>query len=100
MKKILFFILCVALYACTTDSVKMNVNEHGTEWKWNGGTIVVNSPEREAGQKSVLGLTVPKMEVVRVGFVGIMSLLVISIHRTERGSTSPISSVILEEADC
>ncbi|CBK24287.2 uncharacterized protein [Blastocystis hominis] len=25
---------------------------------------------------------------------------IISIHRTERGSTSPISSVILEEADC
>ena len=49
----------------------VNVNEHGTEWKWDGGTIVVKTPEREVGQKSVLGLTVPKMEVVRVGFVGL-----------------------------
>ena len=31
------------------------------------GTIVIETPERPAGQKSVLGLTVPKMEVVRVG---------------------------------
>ena len=71
MKKILFFILCVAFYACTADTHKVNVNEHGTEWKWDGGTIVVKTPEREVGQKSVLGLTVPKMEVVRVGFVGL-----------------------------
>ena len=71
MKKILFFILCVAFYACTADTDKVNVNEHGTEWKWDGGTIVVKTPEREAGQKSVLGLAAPKMEVVRVGFVGL-----------------------------
>ena len=71
MKKILFFILCVAFCACTADTDKVNVNEHGTEWKWDGGTIVVKTPEREAGQKSVLGLAAPKMEVVRVGFVGL-----------------------------
>ena len=71
MKKILFLILCVAFCACTTDTSKVNVNEHGTEWKWDGGTIVVKTPERESGQKSVLGLTAPKMEVVRVGFVGL-----------------------------
>lgn len=34
-------------------------------------TIVIDTPERPAGQKSVLGLTTPKMEVVRVGFVGL-----------------------------
>ena len=71
MKKILFLILCVAFCACTTDTSKVNVNEYGTEWKWDGGTIVVKTPEREVGQKSVLGLTAPKMEVVRVGFVGL-----------------------------
>lgn len=47
------------------------VNEYGTEWKWNNGTIEVTSPEREPGQKSVLGLTLPAMESVRVGFVGL-----------------------------
>ena len=71
MNKILCFLVCMAFCACTNETTKVNVNEHGTEWKWDGGTIVVNSPEREPGQKSVLGLTVPKMEVVRVGFVGL-----------------------------
>lgn len=42
-----------------------------TQWEWNKGTIVVKSPERPAGQKCALGLTVPKMKVVRVGFVGL-----------------------------
>ena len=42
-----------------------------TKWHWNKGTIVVDSPERPAGQQSVMGLTAPKMEVVRVGFVGL-----------------------------
>lgn len=39
--------------------------------KWDKGTIVIDTPERPSGQKSVLGLTIPKMEVVRVGFVGL-----------------------------
>ena len=42
-----------------------------TKWHWNKGTIVVDTPERPAGQKSAIGLTAPKMEVVRVGFVGL-----------------------------
>ena len=42
-----------------------------TKWYWNKGTIVVDTPERPAGQKSAIGLTAPKMEVVRVGFVGL-----------------------------
>ena len=32
---------------------------------------MIKSPERPAGQESVIGLTVPKMNVVRVGFVGL-----------------------------
>ena len=35
------------------------------------GTIVTQVPERPAGQESALGLTVPKMPVVRVAFVGL-----------------------------
>ena len=42
-----------------------------TAWHWQGGTIVVDTPERPSGQKSALGLTVPKMETVRVAFVGL-----------------------------
>lgn len=42
-----------------------------TKWHWDKGTIVIDSPERPAGQETVLGLTVPKMKAVRVAFVGL-----------------------------
>lgn len=32
---------------------------------------MIDSPERPAGQKDVIGLTLPKMKTVRVGFVGL-----------------------------
>ena len=41
----------------------------GTKWHWDKGTIVVETPERPAGQQNVLGLTAPKLKTVRVGFV-------------------------------
>lgn len=44
---------------------------NGTEWKWKKGTIVMETPERPEGQCSALGLRAPKLEVVRVGFVGL-----------------------------
>ncbi|WP_299230347.1 Gfo/Idh/MocA family oxidoreductase [uncultured Bacteroides sp.] len=71
MKKLFILALCASLYACSPKPSSENINVHGTEWTWNDGTIVVKSPEREAGQKSVLGFAAPKMEVVRVGFVGL-----------------------------
>ena len=42
-----------------------------TKWHWEEGTIVIDTPKRPAGQQHVLGLTVPKMDVVRVAFVGL-----------------------------
>ncbi len=42
-----------------------------TKWHWDKGTIVVETPERPAGQQHVLGLTAPKLQTVRVGFVGL-----------------------------
>lgn len=47
------------------------VSDKGTKWSWDKGTIVVETPERPAGQTSVIGLTAPKIEAVRVGFVGL-----------------------------
>ena len=43
----------------------------GTSWTWENGTIVPRTPERPAGQQSVVGLTAAPMEVVRVAFVGL-----------------------------
>lgn len=40
-------------------------------WSWEGHTIVTETPSRPDGQKHVLNLTAPKMEAVRVGFIGL-----------------------------
>ncbi len=42
-----------------------------TKWHWEKGKMVVETPQRPAGQKDVLGLRLPKMKTVRVGFVGL-----------------------------
>lgn len=42
-----------------------------TKWHWEEGTIVVETPNRPAGQQSALALTAPKLNCVRVGFVGL-----------------------------
>lgn len=43
------------------------------DWPYQtvNGTIVTQTPERPAGQQSALGLTTPKLKIVRVGFVGL-----------------------------
>ncbi len=42
-----------------------------TKWHWEKGTIVVDTPERPAGQKDAINLTTPKIQTVRVAFVGL-----------------------------
>ena len=73
MKGLKFLLLgvCVAFAACSAQSPSVQVSDKGTHWSWDKGTIVVETPERPAGQTSVIGLTTPKMDVVRVGFVGL-----------------------------
>ena len=67
---ILLGFLLIIFTACS-QSPSVQISEKGTRWSWDKGTIVVETPERPAGQTDVIGLTVPKMEVVRVGFVGL-----------------------------
>ena len=61
----------VLTLTCTPAQLLAQSLSPSTQWEWNKGTIVIKSPERPAGQESVIGLTVPKMNVVRVGFVGL-----------------------------
>ena len=42
-----------------------------TKWHWDKGTIVIDTPERPAGQEHVLGLAVAPVKTVRIGFVGL-----------------------------
>lgn len=66
IRKIYFLVVCTccALMSCTSVSEQSG-------WHWEKGTIVVDVPERPAGQEHAIGLTAPKLEVVRVGFVGL-----------------------------
>lgn len=42
-----------------------------TKWHWDKGTIVIETPERPAGQEHVLGLKADPIQTVRVAFVGL-----------------------------
>ena len=56
---------------CGTVTIHAQSQSESTKWHWEKGTIVIDTPERPAGQKDAIGLTAPKLEVVRVGFVGL-----------------------------
>ena len=57
IKNLLIASLLVAAVACTSNKT--------------AGPIKVKVPARPAGQENVIGLTVPAMDTVRVGFVGL-----------------------------
>ena len=60
------------MIACTNKpQQEVYTSAYGTSWHWEKGTIVVDTPERPAGQEHVLGLVTSKLSVVRVGFVGL-----------------------------
>lgn len=69
--KIVMAAAAVLVPAVSCIPVSAEVNQYGTEWHWNKGTIEVETPDRQPGQQSVLGLALPPMESVRVGFVGL-----------------------------
>lgn len=58
------FIAATLLVGCNTGSQKRESNEPVQP-------IQTEVPERPAGQKHVLGLTTPKIDTVRVGFIGL-----------------------------
>ena len=68
MKKLLTLV-AVACCSFVASAQSLSVTEN--DWHWEKGTIVVNTPQRPAGQTDVLGLTAPKLETVRVAFVGL-----------------------------
>ena len=66
-------ILCTLFLLCGLGLLPAQAQSTSptTRWHWEEGTIVIDTPERPAGQTHVLGLTAPKLKVVRVGFVGL-----------------------------
>lgn len=72
MKKFkLFSLAFAALLSLGTLTASAQSLSPSTKWHWNKGKIVIETPERPAGQKDVLGLALPKMKTVRVGLVGL-----------------------------
>ena len=63
---LLFLLILLALPLTSRSQVAF-------DWPYQivDGTIVPQTPERPAGQQSALGLTTPRLKVVRVGFVGL-----------------------------
>ena len=46
----------VLTLTCTPAQLLAQSLSPSTQWEWNKGTIVIKSPERPAGQESVIGL--------------------------------------------
>lgn len=66
MKKL--FIACAASLALSIALAGCNSQPQGTAV---GTPIKVETPERPAGQEDVIQLTAPKLDTVRVGFIGL-----------------------------
>lgn len=83
---------CLMVSACSTQSFQ--TNEHGTRWRWDNGIIVVETPERPANQKSVTGLALPKLEVIRMGFVGLGTNVTYTVGAVERFTSIPDVQIV------
>ncbi|MBR6339805.1 MAG: Gfo/Idh/MocA family oxidoreductase [Alloprevotella sp.] len=62
--------LCAAALLFASQGFAQSLSP-STKWHFEKGTIVVDTPKRPAGQKDVLGLKSPKLQNVRVAFVGL-----------------------------
>ena len=72
LSTLIFAALAFVAMSCSSQQQNEKlVSDYGTPYHWEKGTIVVDSPERPAGQENVIGLRAPKLNVVRVGFVGL-----------------------------
>ena len=61
----------VAVMALASTQAQAQSLSPSTTWEWDGGTIVVDTPERPEGQQHVLNLAVAPIKTVRVAFVGL-----------------------------
>ena len=72
MKKLkLFSLAFAAMLSLGFQSANAQSLSPTTKWHWNKGKIVIETPQRPEGQKDVLGLSLPKKKVVRIGLVGL-----------------------------
>ena len=70
LKKFLAIAFCAVMSFAGTTAQAQALSP-STKWHWDKGTIVVETPERPAGQEHVLNLAVAPIKTVRVAFVGL-----------------------------
>ena len=66
-----FLFLSLFLAAATAGNVMSQSLSQSTNWHWDKGTILIDTPSRPEGQQHAVGLTAPRLSTVRVGFVGL-----------------------------
>ncbi len=71
MKQLSYIISVVLLLLCGACLLLAQSHSPSTQWHWDEGTIVIDTPSRPAGQQHAVGLTAPRLSTVRVGFVGL-----------------------------
>lgn len=72
MKKTLILSLAIMLSCLAmAQSASSYTQQYNWPWRWNGNTIVTKTPKRALGQQHALQLTAPKMDTVRIAFVGL-----------------------------
>lgn len=62
---VILILTCLLLVNCSPK------DKYATRWHWQEGTIVIDSPERAAGQENALQLRCAPIDTVRVAFVGL-----------------------------
>lgn len=70
INKVLAFLLVALLSVGSLNTWAQSLSPN-TKWHWDKGTIVIDTPERPAGQQHALGLTAAPIKTVRVAFVGL-----------------------------
>lgn len=68
MKRLSAITICVLMSLTLLCAQSLSPN---TKWHWEEGTIKIDVPQREAGQKHAIQLATEKLPVVRVAFVGL-----------------------------
>ena len=70
-KTFCYFVLAIATMAFTFAQDTAYTQQYNWPWQWQGNTIVTHTPRRAPGQQCAIGLTAPKLDTVRVAFVGL-----------------------------
>lgn len=71
MKHLRSFTAIAMLALGVSAATAQAYSSYADKWHWDRGTIVLDTPQRAAGQEPAIALTAEPRETLRVGFVGL-----------------------------